>query len=100
MLGAVMAKVFVAPAAEQHAISSKKAGLVNLSRFCPARRSKGRDALGFPRPPDRHRNRDDDGGEPTRSRDIGALDKDIARVGVVGEPPPEESGWLIDRPAE
>ncbi len=34
------------------------------------------------------------------ARDEAARDEDLVGVGVVGEPPPEEGGRLIDRPAE
>ena len=33
-------------------------------------------------------------------RDIAALDEDVVRIGVVGEPPPEEGRRLIEGPAE
>ena len=56
--------------------------------------------LGLPRPPDRHGDGHDDRGDAAGRRDIGALDEDLARIGVVGEPPPEEGRRLVDGPAE
>ena len=100
MLGAVMAKIVVAPSAEQHAVVAEQAGFANFARLGPARRAVGRDALDLSRPPDRHGDRNDDGGDPAGGGDIGALDEDLARIGVVGEPPPEEGRRLIERPAE
>ena len=56
--------------------------------------------LGLSRPPHRHGDGDDDRGDAAGSGDVGAFDEDVARIGVVGEPPPEEGWWLVDRPAE
>ena len=56
--------------------------------------------LCLPRAPDRHGDRNGDGRDPAGGGDVRALDEDLACIGVVGEPPPEEGGWLIDRPAE
>jgi hypothetical protein len=52
------------------------------------------------RAPDRHRDRHNDSGDPAKGGDIGALDEDMRRICVIGEPPPEESRRLIDRPPE
>ena len=100
MLRAVVAEIVAAPAAEQHAVVVKQAGLADLARLSPARGAVGGDPLDLARPPDRHGDGDDDGGDAAGRRDVGALDEDVARIGVVGEPPPEEGRRLIDGPAE
>ena len=100
VLGTIMAKIVIAPLAEQHAVVAEQAGFANLTRLGPARRAIGGDALHLSRAPDRHRDRNDDGGDTTGSRDIGAFSEYLARVGVVGEPPPKEGGRLIERPAK
>ena len=100
MLRAVVAQIVVAPSAEQHAIMAEQAGLANFTGLGPTRRAIGGDALDLPRPPDRHGDRHDDGGDSAGGGDVGALDEDVARIGVVGEPPPEEGRRLIERPAE
>ena len=40
MLGAVVAKIFIAPAAEQHAVMTEQAGLANLARSPPSAPSR------------------------------------------------------------
>ena len=76
MLGAVMAEIVVAPAAEQHAVTAEQAGVADLRASRPARRAIGRDVLGLPGAPDRHGDRDGDGGDPAGCRDVGAFDED------------------------
>ena len=46
------------------------------------------------------RDRHDDRGDSAGRGDVGALDEDVARVGVIGEPPPEEGRRLVDGPPE
>src|SRR3546814_8672244 len=46
---------------------------------------------------DLHGDRDDDSGEPVRCRNQRALVEDRRRIGVEGEPPPEEGRRRIDR---
>ena len=100
MLGTVVAKVSAAPAAQHHAFGVKQAGVTDLSGFRPASGAIGGDRLGFARPPDRHRDGDDDGGDRARRCDIGPFDEDFGSIGVVSEPPPEEGRRRIERPAE
>ena len=100
MLGAIMAKILIAPLAEQHAVVAEQAGFANFTRLGPARRAIGGDALHLSRPPDRHGDRDDDGSDSAGGGDIGALDEDVASIGVVGEPPPKEGWRLVKRPTE
>src|SRR6185437_15443418 len=42
----------------------------------------------------------DEGTDAAGPRDEAAGDEDVVGVGVVSEPPPEEGGRLVDRPAE
>ena len=100
MLRAVVAEIGAAPAAEQNAVRCEKARLADLARLGPARGAVGRDLLHFARAPDRHGDRHDEGGDAARRRDDSRPDEDVVGVGVVGEPPPEEGGRLVDRPAE
>jgi hypothetical protein len=100
MLGAVMAKILIPPLAEHHAVKGKQASFANLMRLGPARRAIGGDALHLSRAPDRHRDRNDSGGNSAGGGDVGAFSEYLARVGVVGEPPPKEGRRLIERPAK
>ncbi len=68
----------------------------DLHRRSPARRSIGFDILRFPGAPDGHADGDRDGNEAAGGRDVGALDEDGRRIGVIGVPPPEEGGRQID----
>ena len=79
---------------------AEQAGLTNFPGLGPSGRAIGGDALYLPRPPDRHGDRHDDGGDSAGGGDVGALDEDVARISVVGEPPPEEGRRLIDWPTE
>ena len=97
MLGAIMAQIMIAPSAEQHAIVAEQAGLTNFTRLGPARGAIGGDTLHLSRPPDRHGDRHNNGSESAGGGDIGALDEDVTRIGVVGEPPPKEARWSINR---
>jgi hypothetical protein len=100
MLRAVVAQILVAPPAEQDAIMAEQSGPANLRGLGPSGRAVGGDALHFSRPPDRHDDRHDDGGDSAGGGDIRALDEDVASIGVVSEPPPEEGRRLIERPAK
>src|SRR5271156_3643898 len=100
MLRTVVAQIVVSPSPEQRSIMASEAGLTNFTRLGPASGAKGGDALHLSRPQDRHGDRHDDGSDPTGGGDVCALDEDVASIGVVGEPPPEEGRRLIERPAE
>jgi hypothetical protein len=65
MLGTIMAEVAAIPAAEQHTIGLEQASLTDFACFGPSRRAVGGDPLGLPRTPDRHRDRNRDGRDPT-----------------------------------
>ena len=95
-----MAKIGAVPLAEQNAVMLKQASAPDLTGLGPARGAVGRDLLDLAGAPYRHGDSHDDGGDTAGGRDIGAFDEDFMRVSVVGEPPPEERGRLIDRPAE
>ena len=100
MLRAMVAEIGATPAAEKNAVGMKKSRLANLARLGPARGAIGRDLLHFARAPDRHGDGHHEGRDTAGARDEAARDEDLVGVGVVGEPPPEEGGRLIDRPAE
>ena len=100
MLRTVVAQIVVAPSAEQRAIMAEQAGLSNFPGFGPAGRAISGGALCLPGPPYRHGDRHDDGRDPAGGGDVRALDEDVARIRVVGEPPPKEGRRLIDWPAE
>ena len=100
MLRAMVAEIGATPEAEKNAIGMKKPRLANLARFGPARGAVGRDLLHFAGAPHRHRDRHHEGRDTARAGDEAARDEDLVGVGVIGEPPPEEGGRLIDRPPE
>src|SRR5579862_2762789 len=100
MLWAVVAQIGATPEAEQNAVGTEKPSLANLARLSPARGAVGRDLLYLARAPHRHGDGNDEGGDSSRASDEAAGDEDVVGVGVVGEPPPEEGGRLVDRPAE
>ena len=95
-----MAQILVAPSAEQDTVIAEQARLTNFARLGPARGAISRDALDLPCAPNGHGDRDDDGGDPAGGGDVGTLDEDVPRIGVVNEPPPEEGGRMIDWPTE
>ena len=98
MLGTVMAQIVVGITAEQDAIGAEQAGRTDFPIFRPSSRTVGGDIAGLPRPDDRH---EDGGGngEDTAGRGDGrALHEDRGRIGVKGEPPPEEGGRMVERP--
>ena len=100
MLRTVVAQIVVSPSAEQRSIMAEQPCLSNFLGFGPTGGAVGGDALRFPGPPDRHGDRHGDGRDPAGGGDVRALDEDVARIRVVGEPPPEEGRRLIDWPAE
>ncbi len=99
MLRAVVAEIGVIELAKHNAVRAEKPGRLHLSAVGPAGGAVGLDVLRFARPPDRHANGNCDRDEAAGRRDIGALDKDRRRIGVVEIPPPEEGRRVIDRPA-
>ena len=100
MLGAVVAQIFVTPPAEHHAVMAKEAGKPHFPGLRPPSRAVSGDLLHLPGTPHGHRDRDGGGCDPTGRRDVGAFDEDRSRVCVVGEPPPKNGRWVVDRPAE
>ena len=100
MLRTIVAQILAAPLAEQDAIMAEQSGTANFRGLCPSGRAVGGDALHFSRPPDRHGDRHDDGGDSAGGGDVGAFDENVPRIGVVSEPPPEEGWRLIDGLAE
>src|ERR1700722_9094110 len=100
MLRTVVAQIVVSPSAEQDAVIAEQARLTNFARLGPARGAISRDALDLPSAPNGHSDRDHDGGDPAGGGDVGALDEDVARIRVIGEPPPKEGRRLIDWPAD
>jgi hypothetical protein len=100
MLRTVVPKIGATPAAEQNTIGMKKAGLANLARLGPARGAIGRDLLYFSRAPQGHGDRHYEGCDAAGAGDEAARDEDVMGVGVIGEPPPEEGGRLVDRPTK
>ena len=100
MLRTVVAQIVVSPSPEQRSIMASEAGLSNFPGFGPPGRAISGGALCLPGPPYRHGDRHGDGRDPAGGGDVRALDEDVARVSIVGEPPPEEGRRLIDWPAE
>src|SRR3974377_2308838 len=79
---------------------AEKSSITNFAGLGPPCRAIGSETLHLSCAPDRHRDRYNDSGDPARGGDIGALDEDMWRIGVVGKPPPEEGRRLIDRPTQ
>src|SRR5579872_955613 len=100
MLWAVVAQIGATPEAEQNTVGTEKPSLANLARLGPARGAVGRDLLHLARAPHRHGDGNDEGADSAGARDEAAGDEDVVGIGVVGEPPPEEGGRLVHRPAE
>ncbi len=96
LLGRDAAQILAAPLAEQDAIMAEQSGPMNLRGLGPSGRAVGGDALHFSRPPDRHGDRHDDGGDSAGGGNVGAFDENVPRIGVVSEPPPEECRRLIE----
>ena len=84
--------------AENNAVLVEQTGGLHFLRLGPARRSVGRDILGFACPPDRHADGNRYGDETTGRGDHTAFHEDRRRIGVVEIPPPEKGRWVIDRP--
>src|SRR5215211_8409548 len=95
-----MAQVAFTPAPEKDAVVAKKAGITNLSGLGPPCRTVGRDSLRLASAQDRHGRCNGDGSDSASCRDVSSFVKDVGRVGLEGEPPPEEVGWVVDRPSE
>ena len=100
MFGTVVAKIFITPTSEHHAVMTEQAGFTNFAGLSPAGRSVGGDLLDLPRAPDRHGDGYDDRSDAAGRCDVRALDEDRARIGIVGEPPPKEGWRVVDWPAE
>ena len=90
----------VAPSAEQHAVVAEETGLTHFLGFGPPGRAISGGALCLPGSPYRHGDRHGDGRDPSGGGDVRALDEDVSRIRVVGEPPPEEGRRMIDGPTE
>ena len=98
MFGAVVAQIVAPEPAEHDAAVAQQPGGGDLAAGGPARRAIGLGVLQLARTPHRHADGDDDRGEPARHGDEGAGLEYLRRVGVEGEPPPEEGRRRIDRP--
>ena len=96
VLGTLVSDVGPAELAEQQPGRPQQAGGANLLLGRPPGGAVGIGLLGFPRPPHRHGNRNDNRGEPAGRGDVGSRLENVRRIGVVREPPPEESRWMID----
>src|SRR3546814_13451787 len=96
MLGAIVAQIGFAEPAEHDPFAPEHPGSAYLAPARPSRRTIGLGLLPFAGAPYRHGDRDDDSGEPARRRDQRALVEDRRRIGVEGEPPPEEGRRQID----
>src|ERR1700712_1289529 len=98
VLGAGVSEIPAIEAAEHDSVVPQKARSLDLPYIGPARRAVCRDLLGFPRPPDRQRDGDDDSSESAACGNAGALDEYSGRIGVELEPPDEKRNRLIHRP--
>jgi hypothetical protein len=99
VLRSVMPKVVALKAAEHDPVRTKEAGAADFILRRPTRRAIGRDGLGFPRPPDRHADRDPDRREAAGGSNARTLDEDAWRISVVVIPPPEKDHGHINRRA-
>src|SRR5690606_5236319 len=99
MLGTVMAQILPVVSAEQDAIGAEQSGRADFPGLGPSRRSVSGDVARFPRPDDRHEDGGGNGEEAARYGDDAALDEDRGRIGIEGEPPPEEGRRIVDRQA-
>ncbi len=95
-----MAQIVVSPSPEQRSIMASEAGLSNFPGFGPPGRAISGGALCLPGSPYGHGDRHGDGRDPSGGSDVRAFDEDVARIRVVGEPPPKEGRRLIDGPTE
>ena len=96
MFGAVMPQIVASEPAQHDPFAPEHPGSTNLAPARPSRRTIGLGLLPFAGAPYRHGNRDDDGGEPARRCNQRPLVEDRRRIGVEGEPPPEEGRRRID----
>ncbi len=90
VLGPVMAQVVRSKPAQDHAIGTEEPGPADVLGLSPACGAVSGHPPRLPRPPDRQRHRHDDGQRSAGDDDPCALNKDLGRVGVEGEPPQEE----------
>jgi hypothetical protein len=99
MLGAVMAQIVPVQFAKDHAVGAEQACGADFRFGGPAR---GAICVSLPclaRSPDRHGDRDNDGGKAAGCRDQPAFDEDARRIAVERKPPPEEGRRRIKRQA-
>ena len=99
VLGAIMAQIVPAKPAEHHAVGTNEARRLHLVRLGPACRAIGGDGLGLACPPHRHGDRGGDGDEAAGRGNERAPAEDAGGIGVIGEPPGEESRREVDRHA-
>ena len=97
MLRPIVAQIAALVAAQHDAIGSAESSGFDLLRLRPAGRAVGLGILRLAGAPDGHADRDSRGDDPTRCGDVGSLDEDVGRVGVVGVPPPEEGRRKVER---
>ena len=98
MLWPVVAQVGPAISPQHHALVAEQPGLANFVGFGPSRRAIGSDVPALPRAPDGQSHGRDRGDRGAADRDGRALEEDAGRIGVEGEPPPEEGERRVDRP--
>ena len=99
MLRPIMAQIVAFAPAEHDAIGAEQSGRADFLVLGPSCRSIGGDVARLPRPDDRHHDCGGDGHKPARRCDDAALDENRRCIGVEGIPPPEQRGWVVDRPA-
>ena len=83
MLGSVVAEIGAIELAEHDTVGSKQPSGFHLIGPGPARGAVGLDVLGLASSPHRHAYRDRDRDEAAGCGDVGALDEDRRRVGIV-----------------
>ena len=96
MLRTVMAEIVAIQLSEHDAVRPQQPRALDLDRRRPARRTIGLDVLRLAGAPDGHADGDGDRDEAAGRGDVGALDEDRRRIGVIGVPPPEEGRREID----
>ena len=96
MLGAVMAQIGVADAAEKDALRLEQAGAGDFLDGRPARRAIGRDQRVLPRAPDRVQDREQRARNAAAGRDRAGLLEHMRRIGVIDVPPFEQPPRQID----
>ena len=95
-----MSQIGVVAFSEDHSVRLEQPGIPDVALVGPTGRSVCVDVLGFARPQDRQKDRSSDGQKTARRRDQGTFDKDRRRIGIIGIPPPEEGGWIVDGHSE